>query len=304
VLSIGQFAQATGMTVKALRHYDERGLLVPARVDPRTRYRGYTGAQVRDAVLVKALRDAGVPVEQVRRALAGPDGVDAVLAGFRAGVEAGRRAQDAALVAADEVLAALRDPVEVRERDAGPLHHAGVALRVPLPDDTGTDAATGTDTDTDTDTGQDDDAATERANAAFADLHQRLARAGNPPVGPFWSSFAATDDPGAVELLLCWPVARPASADELSEDGGPRIRTGTLPARRELVATWTAADRALPAGVPHPAFVALLAELDARGVDVDLADVRQVGLVDGSGAPAGTELAVSLGQNPGRLERG
>lgn len=30
MLSIGEFAQATGLTVKALRHYDERGVLVPA----------------------------------------------------------------------------------------------------------------------------------------------------------------------------------------------------------------------------------------------------------------------------------
>jgi DNA-binding transcriptional MerR regulator len=76
------------MTAKALRHYDERGVLVPAAVGPATGYRSYAGRQVRDAVLVKALRDAGVPVERVRGALADPAGVPALLAAFRAGVAA------------------------------------------------------------------------------------------------------------------------------------------------------------------------------------------------------------------------
>ena len=33
LLSIGRFAQLTGLTAKALRHYDELGLLRPAHVD-------------------------------------------------------------------------------------------------------------------------------------------------------------------------------------------------------------------------------------------------------------------------------
>jgi len=33
MLSIGRFARLSGLTVKALRHYDEVGLLRPARVD-------------------------------------------------------------------------------------------------------------------------------------------------------------------------------------------------------------------------------------------------------------------------------
>jgi DNA-binding transcriptional MerR regulator len=39
MLSIGRFARLTGLTVKALRHYDELGLLRPAHVDGWTGYR-------------------------------------------------------------------------------------------------------------------------------------------------------------------------------------------------------------------------------------------------------------------------
>ncbi|MGW2992672.1 MerR family DNA-binding transcriptional regulator, partial [Streptomyces sp. NPDC001193] len=34
LLPIGQFAQASGLTITALRHYDASGVLPPARVDP------------------------------------------------------------------------------------------------------------------------------------------------------------------------------------------------------------------------------------------------------------------------------
>ena len=38
-LSIGDLARETGLTVRALRHYQDLGLLVPAGVDPATHYR-------------------------------------------------------------------------------------------------------------------------------------------------------------------------------------------------------------------------------------------------------------------------
>lgn len=64
-MSIGEFAQLSGLTIKALRHYDERGLLAPAHVDPDDRYRTYAGSQLRDAVTIKALRDASVRANSV-----------------------------------------------------------------------------------------------------------------------------------------------------------------------------------------------------------------------------------------------
>ncbi len=42
VMPIGRFSRLTGVGVKALRHYDEVGLLVPAAVDDETGYRFYS----------------------------------------------------------------------------------------------------------------------------------------------------------------------------------------------------------------------------------------------------------------------
>ena len=39
LLSIGEFARLTHLSVKALRHYDDLGLVVPTHVDPTTGYR-------------------------------------------------------------------------------------------------------------------------------------------------------------------------------------------------------------------------------------------------------------------------
>jgi DNA-binding transcriptional MerR regulator len=46
MVSIGEFARLGGVSVRALRHYDEIGLLRPASVDPETGYRCYAPAQL------------------------------------------------------------------------------------------------------------------------------------------------------------------------------------------------------------------------------------------------------------------
>jgi DNA-binding transcriptional MerR regulator len=45
-ISIGEFARRSRLSLKALRLYDERGVLVPARVDQGSGYRYYDTAQL------------------------------------------------------------------------------------------------------------------------------------------------------------------------------------------------------------------------------------------------------------------
>lgn len=70
MLRIGEFAALTGLSVKALRHYDETGVLVPAEIDGRSAYRRYAKRQVRSGLVIRALRDAGVPLPAVSAAIA------------------------------------------------------------------------------------------------------------------------------------------------------------------------------------------------------------------------------------------
>jgi DNA-binding transcriptional MerR regulator len=73
MLTIGRFADATGLTVKALRHYDHIGPLTPAHVDAQSGYRYYDTAQIEEAVAIRRLRALEMPLDEVRQLLR-PDG--------------------------------------------------------------------------------------------------------------------------------------------------------------------------------------------------------------------------------------
>src|SRR5215218_544427 len=67
LLTIGAFARASRLSPKALRLYDELGLLSPARVDPVTGYRFYAPGQLEQARLVAWLRRLGMPLARIQR---------------------------------------------------------------------------------------------------------------------------------------------------------------------------------------------------------------------------------------------
>src|SRR5215472_1248751 len=69
-MGIGEFARRSGLSAKALRLYDELGLLAPARVDPDNGYRWYSPHQLAAARLVGSLRQLGMPLAQIREVVA------------------------------------------------------------------------------------------------------------------------------------------------------------------------------------------------------------------------------------------
>ena len=69
LLPIGRFARESGLTIGALRHYDEEGVLVPADVDPATGYRRYRRDQLQMARAVAALRDLELSIPAIRALL-------------------------------------------------------------------------------------------------------------------------------------------------------------------------------------------------------------------------------------------
>ncbi|MEV7231164.1 MerR family transcriptional regulator [Polymorphospora sp. NPDC051019] len=66
LLTIGAFAAAARLSAKALRLYDELGLLPPAAVDGDTGYRYYDQAQLGRARLIARLRGIGMPLARIR----------------------------------------------------------------------------------------------------------------------------------------------------------------------------------------------------------------------------------------------
>ena len=73
LLPIGSFASRCRLSVKALRHYDELGLLRPAHVDVATQYRYYDRRQAPAAIAIALLRSLDVPLPAIRDVLASED---------------------------------------------------------------------------------------------------------------------------------------------------------------------------------------------------------------------------------------
>jgi DNA-binding transcriptional MerR regulator len=65
MFKIGDFSKLSQVSVKALRYYDEMGLLKPMQVDRFTGYRYYAAEQLLQLNLILTLKDLGLSLEQI-----------------------------------------------------------------------------------------------------------------------------------------------------------------------------------------------------------------------------------------------
>lgn len=252
--TIGQFAQLTGLTVKALRHYDAAGVLTPARVDETTGYRHYSPDQVRDAATVALLRSMEVPLPTIREVLAAPDRMDDVLDAFEAERRRLREREDATAAEARTVLEAYRRPTEVTTREIPERPWVGLRHVVDIENMT------------------DDAAEVDTFNSEFDAFVRDARERGLDPAGHWWLEFR----PGASEsqAVLVWgvPVATLPREPLTSLPEGTTYLQGIDPARREAVVRVTAGEDGGPeitdlTTAPHPAVLALLeADVDGDGI--------------------------------------
>ncbi|MET7753437.1 MerR family transcriptional regulator [Streptomyces sp. NPDC005389] len=120
MLTIGDFARASRLSARALRRYDELGLLPPARVDPFTGYRYYAVEQLERARLISWLRRIGMPLAEVGRVCAlyasDASGAARAIRGYWARVESETAARrDLAASLMDR----LKGPTEVTDEMTG-----------------------------------------------------------------------------------------------------------------------------------------------------------------------------------------
>ncbi|MER0443543.1 MerR family transcriptional regulator [Streptomyces sp. Edi4] len=109
LLSSGEFARRSRLSPKALRLYEQLGLLVPDEVDGANRYRRYRAGRLADARLIVWLRRLDMPLADVARVLAAP-------AAERAGhVSAYWEAAEARFAAQRHLAAHVRDLVSGNE---------------------------------------------------------------------------------------------------------------------------------------------------------------------------------------------
>lgn len=110
LVPIGRFAQISRLTIKALRHYDDLGLLKPAHTDPASGYRYYSLGQIAAAELIRTLRATEMPLDEIGAVLceADPAAVRAQLVRHEA-----RLAER--IAAQHEAIARLRRLIDPRE---------------------------------------------------------------------------------------------------------------------------------------------------------------------------------------------
>ncbi len=190
LLPIGRFSQVTRLSPKALRLYDEQGLLRPALVDRESGYRYYALAQAVEAERIRLLRSLEVPLEEIRRYLAAGDADlrRAVLRAHETRI-AERIAVERTILDRLERLArgedeSARDRVALKE--AASLRIVGVRLRTPLA------------------------ALAARAAETFAALFRHVGASRARPAGPPLSLYHGGEfDESDVDVELCVPVDRP-----------------------------------------------------------------------------------------------
>jgi serine/threonine protein phosphatase PrpC len=107
-MAIGEFSERSGLSTKRLRTYATEGLLAPAAVDPGSGYRYYSPGQLAEAMVIDALRQAGMPLADIRAFLRQPsrEGLDV----WARQLETDADHRQGALILARQLLAANEDP--------------------------------------------------------------------------------------------------------------------------------------------------------------------------------------------------
>lgn len=213
LLTIGAFSRATLLSPKALRGYHESGLLVPAVVDARTGYRGYTRVQLGDAGVIRALRQLDVPLPEIARVLAARDPVEtrAVLAHHRDRMREQLARTEAILGEVDSLLTdpstLTRHAVVERDEPALPVLARSGSCR--------------------------EEEFAGFIGDAIPRLAAVLARHGIQPAGAVGALFPAefSDDPSDVTVYLPLP-------GNVDIKGGDGCATAVLPAARLAVVTF------------------------------------------------------------------
>ena len=134
-LAIGVFSRMTHLSVKALRHYHDVGLLTPAEIDPVSGYRFYEPSQLPAAQVIRRFRDLGMPLDEIKEVLQAPD-----VAARNQVIVAHLQRMESQLAVTQSVVASLRSlldrppaPVAVEHRSVGPVRALAIRGPVSLP---------------------------------------------------------------------------------------------------------------------------------------------------------------------------
>jgi DNA-binding transcriptional MerR regulator len=111
--SIGEFSKVTGVSVKTLRFYQEKGILTPSRVDGESGYRYYDQAKVERARVIVHLRAMEFSLEEINIILKECEDESDILASLHQ-----KKAQIEQRMRRDRDVAACLDRIIAKEQEA------------------------------------------------------------------------------------------------------------------------------------------------------------------------------------------
>src|ERR1044071_5815494 len=114
--TVGELSRLTGVTVRALHHYDEIGLVRPSQRTP-AGYRLYDEPDVLRLQQVLVLRELGVPLDQIGAAIDAASDRAELLRSHRTALAEKRARLDAMLSAVDAALAVLERGTQMTPED-------------------------------------------------------------------------------------------------------------------------------------------------------------------------------------------
>jgi DNA-binding transcriptional MerR regulator len=114
--TVGDLSRLTGVTVRALHHYDEIGLVKPSQRSA-AGYRLYGDRDVLRLQQVLVFRELGVPLDEIGAAIDGATDRAALLRGHRAALVEKRGRIDAMVAAVDAALRVLEKEFEMQPED-------------------------------------------------------------------------------------------------------------------------------------------------------------------------------------------
>ncbi len=71
LMKIGEIAAFFNVSVKAIRLYEKKGIIVPAKIDPDTGYRYYTADQVQTLNALLELKSLGFSLSEIKALMSG-----------------------------------------------------------------------------------------------------------------------------------------------------------------------------------------------------------------------------------------
>jgi effector-binding domain-containing protein len=136
LIPIGQFSKMVRLSVKALRLYADRGLLLPAYTDSETSYRYYKASQAKRAEIIRILRSVDMPLNEILDVLDAGEPAEAgnILLVHRERMEDRLRMQERMLVYLETLIENKERimPHEITVIPASPILVAGVRMHTAL----------------------------------------------------------------------------------------------------------------------------------------------------------------------------